>query len=399
MKIEKIFNKKKGVSEYQARFQLGGKEFRPRALTRKDLLETVDEIRARQHRTKFELPVAKISIALKELFERHAPTIPNKHQRKLFDRVSEIFLRLLPEDIKITELKKRHFQIYTGFRLAEINRQNGKPITPQTIRRELSTIGAALDKVPEYFSELEDYQKPIGVKPKAKKSNRTRLVNRQTELIVLLDYLRRKRSGKQTEAVEAHRRRLADEMEFRFETGLRRKEAVRLKREQYFPKEAALRNLVRWKTGTITKFFPLSRRAAQIIENRLESNGGEFIFTRAGKPAESDYRTLKNACEELKIPYGRYTENGFVVHDLRHNFASEIVRVTDIETAREMLGHSNIKQTGQYLHTSEALQREAIDKRENLDKTAEIIALYKAVRRRKTNARNFLETVRNLARF
>ncbi len=283
MKIEKIFNKKKGIYEYQARFQLGGKEFRPKAQTRKTLSDTIDEIRAREHRTKFELPVACASRTLKELFDRHAPTIGKKHQRKLFDRVSKTFLALLPEDIKVTELKKRHFQIYTNCRLAEINRQSGGSITPQTVRRELSTIGAALDKAPEYFAELEDYQKPIGVKPKAKKSNRTRLVSKENELPVLLEYLRRPRSGKQTEAVELHRKRLADDLEFRSETGLRRKEVARLKSEQYFQAEFALRNVVRWKTGTITKFFPLSRRAVQIIESRLKT-GGDFIFTTDGEP-------------------------------------------------------------------------------------------------------------------
>lgn len=59
MKIEKFHNKKENKEQYRARFQLNGKEFRPVADTRKKLNEMVDEIRAQEHRVKYELPVTK----------------------------------------------------------------------------------------------------------------------------------------------------------------------------------------------------------------------------------------------------------------------------------------------------------------------------------------------------
>jgi len=55
-----------------------------------------------------------------------------------------------------------------------------------------------------------------------------------------------------------------------------------------------------------------------------------------------------------------------VPHDLRHQIGTEIVRLTDIETAREYLGHSNIKQTGVYLHTDANRLKEAVRRRDDI---------------------------------
>jgi integrase len=89
-------------------------------------------------------------------------------------------------------------------------------------------------------------------------------------------------------------------------------------------------------------------------------NCSNYIFTKDGNLVESDYRTLKTSCKTLGIPYGRCTEDGFVPHDLRHNFVSDLICYADIETTRELLDHSNIEQTGDYLHTDERLMRDAI---------------------------------------
>lgn len=400
MKISKVLNKKKSVYEYQARFQLGGKEFRPRALTRKDLLEAVDEIRARQHRTRFELPVEKSTATLQQLVDAHSPRIAKPHQRKIFDRTAKLLLSLLPEDVKIIELKKAHFQKYIDLRRSQFGKQTKKPVLDETIDKELYSISSALRAASLYFAELEDYRKPeIPKAHKGKKRRRSRVVNKDSELYILLAELRKPKSGKQTTVHERQRRRLADDLEFRFETGLRRKEVSRLKKKQYFPKEKCLRKVIRWKTGTETPFFPLTDRAIEIIENQISKTDSEYIFTPDGESQNADYKSLKNVCKKLGIPYGRYTENGFVPHDLRHNFASKLIEHTDIKTAQEFLGHSNIQQTSDYLHTSEDKMRAAVRKRQSVDIKRELVTIYKQVRRRKITAKKFVETLQKIADF
>lgn len=141
-------------------------------------------------------------------------------------------------------------------------------------------------------------------------------------------------------------------------------------------------NVQRFKTDTATKFFPLAQRAVEIINDRRElQKGSEYIFTPDGKPIESNYRTLKEVCEDLNIPYGRYKDGGFISHDLRHNFGTDILRHSDIETARELLGHSNISQTGTYVHTSNDRLREAVRKRDKIDYNTELHKVFEEVKK------------------
>ncbi len=393
MKVRKVFNKKKKLHEYVARFQLRNREFRPAAATRKELLEIVDEIRAREHRKDASLPVENASPLLKSLFERHLTHIPKPHQRKLAERVFSEFLRLTGGGLKVSELKKIHFQKYIDLRLSDLGKQTQKPITPQTVNKELYAVSGALSKAGLYFAALENYQKIIIPKAREKDSRRTRIVG-HGELDKLLNELRKPRSGKQTDVHYAHRTRLADWLEFASLTGLRRKEIARLKWSNYDSSRAALTDVRRWKTDTLTKFFPLTKRAAEIVESRrIAQKSSEFIFTARGEPVESDYRTLKTMCKDLGIDYGRYADGGFTPHDLRRSFATQIIENADIETTRELLGHSNISQTGTYLKTDEKRLSAAVRKNDNL---SEIIHLYKNVRRGKLRLKKFVEKVRKL---
>lgn len=399
MKIESVFNKKEKKQQYRARFQINKKEIYLTADTKKELNGLIDEIKSQERREKrgISRPAPPPVPPLLLVFETHLPTIIKPHQRQLARRVFQSLLDLLPPGIKITDLKKAHFQKYIDSRRRAVGVQTKRRVLDETIDKELYAVSSALKDAPLHFTELEDYRKPDipKAKPKGKKRRRTRLVEKTGELDILLRELRARRTGKQTEYTEKHRRRLADDLEFRYETGLRRVESARLKRDRYFPAEAALRDVVRWKTGTVTKFFPLSRRAVLIVENRLAENDSDYIFTDTGEAVESDYRTLKTVCAALKIPYGRFTENGFVPHDLRRSFATNLIEKADVETVRELLGHSNISQTGVYLKSSENRLSRAV--RQNEDHLiGEIIELYKSVRRRKMNAKTFVEKVKKL---
>ncbi|HEY0461265.1 MAG TPA: tyrosine-type recombinase/integrase, partial [Pyrinomonadaceae bacterium] len=373
------------------RFELNGKTFRPVADTRKKLNEMIDEIRAQEHRIKFDLPVTKHYRTVQEVFDEHLRRLKKSGDRKkisIFERVSKKLMKLLPPDIKINQLKKGHFQKYIDLRLAEKNPQSEAFILPETVNKELSAVSVAFKSAPLYFPELEDDDIPSV--PKAKETNRRRerLVGKENELFIILEYLRK---PARTKPATAYRRELADTLEIRYETGLRRKEVVRLKKSQYHRAEAALRDVIRWKTGTITKFFPLTERAVEIIESRLDSDS-EYIFSKNGKADESSYRTLKQACEHLKIPYGTHKEGGWVPHDLRHNFATEIVQVTDIETAKSLTGHSGAHIL-RYLHTDEKRQRAAMNKREGKEIRQVLIDLYNEIKSDKIDVSTFVEKV------
>jgi len=66
------------------------------------------------------------------------------------------------------------------------------------------------------------------------------------------------------------------------------------------------------------------------------------------------------SCKAAKIPTGR--KEGLVFHDLRHIAAFNLVKVTDIVTASKILGHSDVKMTMRYCHSTEKDKIEAVEK-------------------------------------
>ena len=107
---------------------------------------------------------------------------------------------------------------------------------------------------------------------------------------------------------------------------------------------------------------------------------------------ESSYRTLREICAHLKIPYGTHKEGGWVPHVLRHNFATEIVQVTDIETAKSLTGHTGTHILT-YLQTDEKRQRAAMNKREGKEINKVLVELYNQIKNGSIDVSAFVEKV------
>lgn len=395
-KISEIFNKKTKRREFKVRFQINNKEFYLTEEKRKNLEELIDETIYQERRAKYNLEVIPPpSPKLAELFEQYLPNIESEKHREFSNRVFKDFLKLTGEDFRLSDFTKEDFEKYADWRKTQINNQSKAKIQPSTINKEMYAIRAALKKTGVYYKELKNFIVPSVPRLKVKQRRRERLVDIENELNQILAELRQEKGWRQTNEQIEGRKRLADELEFRYQTGLRRKEVVKLTKQQYSAKDKSLRTVQRFKTGTVTTFIPLSERAARIIDSRLP-NDSDYIFSPDGEVKNNNYYTLKKICEKLKINYGRFKSGGFVPHDLRHNFAVEIVENADIVTASALLGHSNIKQTSDYLHTNEQKLREAIQLREKRDNISEIVSIYKGVKRKQIKLKDFIKIVQNL---
>ncbi len=388
MKIEKFHNKKERKEQFRTRFQLNNKEFRPVADTRKKLLEMIDEIRAQEHRTKYELPVPKATILLSDLLEKRKNAILKKSENNIAKRVFDLFLSLLPAAFEVTQIKKAHLQRYIDRRVSEVK--------PQTANREMCTIASALHKANLYYPELENWQCPQIPKAPYKKQRRARIIT-ETERRKLINHLIRPKDHGELVRHYHHRTRLAHIFEFGLLTGLRRKEITGLKFSQFSLEESALFRVKRYKTDTVTEFFPVAKRVCEIIEERRQYQG-EYIFSDNGKPIESNYRTLKQVCKDLKIPYGRYLEDGFVLHDARHDFSTRMIQVTDLETTRTFTGHSS-DEIMTYLHTNKDRMRKAVRDFEGSDVEKELSEIFEEVKRDEISRENFVAKVKNLVKF
>lgn len=324
-------------------------------------------------------------ITLKSLLDKHAATYPHRKRRILADRVYKTLLALLPDDILVTELKTADLQKFVEERL--------KHVGAKTVNHELSVITPALKSAYLYFAELEDWQLPRIPHQSGANRRRERIVT-DSEQKKLLDYLRRTRESDELEKNYFHRHRLADWIEFKVWTGFRRKEIAALKKTAYDAKEQALLNVWRYKTKKPTAFFPLSRRAVEIIEHRIKLQPeSEFIFTPDGKPIESNYRTLKEVCKELKIPYGQRVTGGFVLHDLKRNFATNLQQVTDIATLKELTSNSS-DTLNVYLNTSHKQMKDAMRSMENLNSPEELKKIFYAIQNKEMDFEEFVRRMR-----
>lgn len=64
-----------------------------------------------------------------------------------------------------------------------------------------------------------------------------------------------------------------------------------------------------------------------------------FIFK--GKPIQDIRKALRKACEDAGIPYGRFVKDGFVFHDLRHTFNTNMRKAGVPESViMAVTGHS-----------------------------------------------------------
>jgi len=96
-----------------------------------------------------------------------------------------------------------------------------------------------------------------------------------------------------------------------------------------------------------TRYVPLNKEALGVLRGwqsqRPDSNG--LVFP--GKDGKSFNNTKKAWAGVLKVAQIK----AFRWHDLRHHFASKLVMAAvDLNTVRELLGHSDIKITLRYAH-------------------------------------------------
>ncbi len=113
-----------------------------------------------------------------------------------------------------------------------------------------------------------------------------------------------------------------------------------------------------------------SDEAAELLEDYLEiretryraenfENSPLFVTPRRTGPAKI---LTKNAIQKMVMKYASaYGKPNLTVHDLRHSFATFLLKETgNIRVVQETLGHSNIKTTQKYTHILNDEKRENV---------------------------------------
>lgn len=107
-----------------------------------------------------------------------------------------------------------------------------------------------------------------------------------------------------------------------------------------------------------TRHVPLNSTALETLQYwREQSDGIGRVFKNAnGERFDNTKTSWTKLMKDAKI-------NCFRWHDMRHDFASKLVIAgVDLNTVRELLGHSDIKMTLRYSHLSPKVKADAVER-------------------------------------
>jgi integrase len=110
---------------------------------------------------------------------------------------------------------------------------------------------------------------------------------------------------------------------------------------------------------------PVSNELLEILNRLPRGIQGDYpVFTYKGKPIEEDIRTgLKKACDRAGILYGRFEDGGFVFHDLRRTFITDMRRAgVDQAVTMEITGHSRKETIDRYNQVTMDDMKQAVEK-------------------------------------
>lgn len=146
---------------------------------------------------------------------------------------------------------------------------------------------------------------------------------------------------------------MKDIVTFGLNTGMRLGEILRLKWANVDMRSGMIR--VEFTKSGKTRIVPMNQTLRAMLSG-LRKRGGEYVFTNPGSNDRfrEIKRSFKTGCRKAKI-------EGLRFHDLRHTFASRLVRNgVDIGTLRKLLGHSTLLVTQRYVHSDEGMLRSAV---------------------------------------
>jgi len=347
--------------------------------TRDEAGEALAALKRSEREIRFGLAPLINRPTLHDLIDKRIPLIARREEKTRARRILYTWLSLLDprirlekkyqpaaghrSPIKVDEIKTASVRVYVEKRQAD-----GR--TSASINRELATIAATLNQAGEIFSELEQWRPPKMPRLKAIKSRRERLIS-DDEYRQIVAYLRRpmdELDGLPANRPNAYkcRTRVAQIFEFAMLTGARHGEIVGLKWMD-----------ISWERGKVLvyqgktdayKEIPLTSSLIALLNER-KPPAGIYVFTKGGKIFLTFYKCLRAACEHLGIPYGRWDENGLVLHSARHTITTHLIEAgLDYDTIGSITGHKAKELIAHYGHKHPGSVARAAAVLENLGK-------------------------------
>ena len=259
------------------------------------------------------------------------------------------------------------------------DRLNAK-IKPSTINRNVTSIKALLSKAVEWDIihrhplakvrplKLDNHGVVRYLDGEEEKSLREALISREEEIRRArssANVWRKERGYKPLPEIPANT--FADHLQsmvlLSLNTGLRRSEVFNLHWEDITFSNSSLRVKGAFSKTGHTRYIPLNKEAEETLKKwrgaTLKPQGLVFP-SEAGKPFNNANKAWRGVLKDADIKKFRW-------HDMRHHFASKLVMAgVDLNTVRELLGHSTLDMTLRYAHLAPEHKAEAVARLNNV---------------------------------
>jgi integrase len=248
-----------------------------------------------------------------------------------------------------------------------------KGVTKETLNRDIAALKAAISKAVDWDIiqqhpltklkplKLDRTGKVRYLTDKEETSLRQALLSRDNKIRFERDSFNEWRRHRGYAPLPSlHDRKYADHLSpivlLTLNTGLRRGEIFNLKWEHinFHTKTLTVQGATA-KSGE-TRHLPLNGEAIEVLKEWRKQSDHEQVFPGNHQNKLTTIKTAwRTLMTEAKIKNFRF-------HDLRHNFASNLVmKGALLNTVRELLGHADLKTTLRYAHLAPDHKAEAVE--------------------------------------
>ncbi|PKH88640.1 site-specific integrase [Colwellia sp. Bg11-28] len=290
-----------------------------------EVTQGVDVQAVRKHdRTKTKY--SKFSTLQFFLEEKYAPWLKSRNP-KTAEKTIKAFESSFPTlmDFQLSDINAWEIEKWRNKRLTD-------GVKPATTNRQINTIKGCLSRAVEWGAiDSHDLNK---VKTLTVDNSKVRYLSKDEET--------RLRDNLQTCDTDF----LEVIVILALNTGMRKGELLSLEWNHVnFDNKILTVDFQNAKSGN-TRHLPLNSQAFNILKQwQQETDGIGFVFKDKNHAQLKDFPYVWGALlDEAQITNFRF-------HDLRHHFASKLVMASvDLNTVRELLGHSDLKMTLRYAH-------------------------------------------------
>jgi integrase len=252
-------------------------------------------------------------------------------------------------------------------------RKRARKVKSTTMKRDLGALRTALNCAIRPYGYIGN-NPTEGVNVKVEDDKRVRFLseNERKRLLTALEERDKKWQAARANNEENRRKRgmkVLPAGEFKdyltpltiltMNTGLRRSEALGLTWDEVvLTRDPRLTVKAAMSKTSKTRHIPLNKTAVDILKRWRKQEGSEgpvFKHPATGERLNKAHRAWKKLMKDAEIEDFRF-------HDLRHDFASQLVmKGQPLYVVKELLGHGSIEMTERYAHLAEDAKAKAVE--------------------------------------